>query len=53
MVCDACTVREHEPAECRDRGEPMCRRACTCRCERPEKDPAPYWSSVALAGLVG
>lgn len=48
--CEPCTDTEHQPADCENHDRPMIHRACTCGCDRPETDPAPYWSAHTADG---
>lgn len=43
-TCQPCQTTPHAAAACENTGRPMIQRTCTCRCDRTELDPAPYWT---------
>lgn len=46
MICEPCESEGHTTTDCENVDLPMIQRSCTCRCDRPEPDPAPYWSAI-------
>lgn len=46
MRCEPCHGPDHTSADCENRDRPMCHRTCACTCDRPERDPAPYWTNL-------
>lgn len=48
-TCEQCETPGHAREKCANQNVPMINKTCQCRCDRPDFDPAPYWSALSAS----